>query len=42
MVPTSNKDYATETKAGVIHQYTDPELGEVPVLESYCEKEGSS
>ena len=40
MVHTSNKDDATIAVAGVIYQDTDPELGEVPDLEGYHQKEG--
>ena len=39
-VHTSNKDDATIAVAGVIHQDTDPEQGEVPDLEGYHQKEG--
>ena len=38
VVHTSNKD-ATIAVAGVIYQDTDPELGEVPDLEGYHQKE---
>ena len=34
-----HKDDATTAVAGVIYQYTDPELGEVPDLEGYHQKE---
>ena len=37
---TSNKDDVTIAVAGVIYQDTDPELGEVPDLEGYHQKEG--
>ena len=40
VVHTSNKDGATIAVAGVIYQDTDPELGEVPDLEGYHQKEG--
>ena len=40
MVHTSNKDDATIAVAGVIYQDTGPELGEVPDLEGYDQKEG--
>ena len=40
MVHTSNKDDATIAVAGVIHQDTHPQLGEVPDLEGYHQKEG--
>ena len=42
VVHTSNKDDATIAVglAGVIYQDTDPELGEVPDLEGYHQKEG--
>ena len=40
VVHTSNKDDATIAIAGVIYQDTDPELGEVPDLEGYHQKEG--
>ena len=40
MVHTSNNDDATIAVAGVIHQDTVPELGEVPDLEGYHQKEG--
>ena len=39
VVHTSNKDNVTIAAAGVIHQDTDPELGEVPDLEGYHQKE---
>ena len=39
VVPTSKKDGATVTVASVIHQDTDSELGEVPDLEGYCQRE---
>ena len=40
VVHTSNKDDATIAVAGVIYQDTNPELGEVPDLEGYHQKEG--
>ena len=40
VVHTSNKDDATIAVAGVIYQDTDPQLGEVPGLEGYHQKEG--
>ena len=40
VVHTSNKDDATIAVAGVIYQDTDPELGQVPDLECYHQKEG--
>ena len=40
VVHTSNKDDATIAVAGVIYQDTDPELGGVPDLEGYNQKEG--
>ena len=40
VVHTSNKDDVTLAVAGVIYQDTDPELGEVPDLDSYHQKEG--
>ena len=40
VVHTSNKDDATIAVARVIYQDTDPELGEVPDLEGYHQKEG--
>ena len=39
VVQASNKDDATIAVAGVIYQDTDPELGEVPDLEVYHQKE---
>ena len=39
VVHTSNKDDATIAVARVIFQDTDPELGEVPDLEGYHQKE---
>ena len=33
VVHTSNKEHATIAVAGVLHQDTDPELGEVPDLQ---------
>ena len=38
VVPVDDTDGATV--AGVIHQDVDPELGEVPDLEGYCQREG--
>ena len=40
VVHTSNKDDATIAVAGVIYQDTDPDLGKVPDLEGYHQKEG--
>ena len=40
VVHTSNKDDATIAVAGVIYQDIDLELGEVPDLEGYHQKEG--
>ena len=40
VVHASDKDDATISVAGVIYQDTDPELGEVPDLEGYHQKEG--
>ena len=40
VVHTSNKDDATIAVAGVIYLDTDPELGQVPDLEYYHQKEG--
>ena len=40
VVHISNKDDATIAVARVIYQDTDPELGEVPDLEGYHQKEG--
>ena len=40
VVHTDNKDDATIAVAGVIYQDTDPELGEVPNLEGYYQREG--
>ena len=40
VVHTSNKDDATIVLAGMIYQDTDPEVGEVPDLEGYHQKEG--
>ena len=40
VVHTSKKDDATIAVAGVIYQDTDPELGEVPDLEGYSQREG--
>ena len=40
MLHTSNKDDVTIAVARVIYQDTDPELGEVPDLEGYHQKEG--
>ena len=39
VVHTSNKDNATIAVAGVIHQDIEPELGEVPDLKGYHQKE---
>ena len=39
-VHTSYKDVVTIAVAGVIYQDTDPELGKVPDLEGYPQKEG--
>ena len=40
MVPISSKDGATVEVAGVICKDADPELGEVPDIEGYRQKEG--
>ena len=40
VIHTSNKDDATIAVPGVICKDTDPELGEVPDLEGYHQKEG--
>ena len=40
VVYTTNKDDATTAEAGVMYQDTDQELGEVPALEGYHQKEG--
>ena len=40
MVPVDDTDGATIAVAGVIHQDVDPELGEVPDLEGYRQREG--
>ena len=40
LVHTSNKDDATIAVATVIYQDTDPELGKVPELDGYHQKEG--
>ena len=40
MVPVNDTDGATVAVAGVIHQDVDPELGEVPNLEGYRQREG--
>ena len=40
VVHTSNKDDVTVAVSGVIYQYTDLEMGEVPDLEGYHQKEG--
>ena len=40
VVPVDNTDGATTAVAGVIHQDIDPELGEVPDVESNREREG--
>ena len=42
MVPVDDTDGATIAVAGVIHQDVDPELGEVPDLEGYRQRERSS
>ena len=39
-VHTSNKDDVTIAVAREIYQDTDPQLGEVPELEGYHQKEG--
>ena len=41
VIHTSNKDDAAITVARMIYQDTDPELGEVPDLEGYHQKEGA-
>ena len=40
VVPVDSTDGATVAVAGVIHQDVDPELGEVPDLEGYRQREG--
>ena len=40
VVPVDSTDGATIAVAGVIHQDVDPELGEVPDLEGYRQREG--
>ena len=40
VVPIDDTDGATIAVAGVIHQDVDPELGEVPDLEGYRQREG--
>ena len=40
MEPVDDTDGATIAVAGVIHQDVDPELGEVPDLERYHQREG--
>ena len=40
MVPVDDTDGATVAVAGVIYQDVDPELGEVPDLEGYLQREG--
>ena len=40
VVPVDDTDGATVAVAGVIHQDVDPELGEVPDLEGYHQREG--
>ena len=40
VVPVDDTDGATIAVAGVIHQDIDPELGEVPDLEGYRQREG--
>ena len=40
VVPVDDTDGATVAAAGVIHQDVDPELGEVPDLEGYHQREG--
>ena len=39
-VPVDVTDGATVAEAGMIHQDIDPELGEVPDLEGYRQREG--
>ena len=41
VVPTDSKDGTTVAIAGVIHQDVDPELGELPDLEGYHQRDGS-
>ena len=38
-VHTSNKDIAAIAVAGVIYQDSDPELGKIPDLQGYHQKE---
>ena len=40
VVPAVSKDGATVAVASAIHEDVDPELGEIPDLEGYCQKEG--
>ena len=40
VVPTNDKNGATVAVASVIRQHTDPELGKVPDLEGYHQREG--
>ena len=40
VVPVDDTDGATVAVAGMIHQDVDLELGEVPDLEVYCQREG--
>ena len=40
MVSIDDSDGATIAVAGVIHHHVDPELGEVPYLEGYRQREG--
>ena len=40
VVHTGNKDDETIAVAGVIYRGSDPEVGEVPDLEGYYQKEG--
>ena len=39
-VPVDDTDGVTVAVAHVIHEDVDPELGEVPDLEGYCQREG--
>ena len=39
MVPATDEDGATVAVAGVIHQDIDPEMGKVPDLEGYRQRE---
>ena len=41
VVPTNSKDGTTVAVAGVTHQHIDLELGEVPDLEGFCQREGT-